>query len=83
MVYEIFHILNCGCEIKQAMILAVMTAIHAIAYGSLKNSLVIKLLIYDCTPYNIEASTRQKMKFHSNYSFKYFVLNHENEKTIS
>ena len=38
MIYEIHHILNCGCEIIQAMILAVVNAIFAIAYGSLKNS---------------------------------------------
>ena len=31
-VYEIFHILNCRCEIKEAMILSVMKAIHAIEY---------------------------------------------------
>ena len=31
-IYEIFHILNCGCEIKQAMILAVVNAIYAIVY---------------------------------------------------
>ena len=29
---EIFHILNCECEMKEAMMLAVMTAIYAIAY---------------------------------------------------
>ena len=29
---ERFHILNCECEMKEAMILAVMTAIYAIAY---------------------------------------------------
>ena len=29
---EIFQILNCGCEMKEAMILAVMKAIYAIAY---------------------------------------------------
>ena len=31
-IYEIFHILNCGCEIKWAMILAVMNAIYSIVY---------------------------------------------------
>ena len=36
--YEIFHTLNSGCEIKSAMILAVMNAIYAVAYGSLKKS---------------------------------------------
>ena len=30
--YEIFHILNSWCEIKEAMILAVMNVIYAIAY---------------------------------------------------
>ena len=30
--YEIFHILNCGREIKSAMILTVMNAIYAIEY---------------------------------------------------
>ena len=29
---EILHILNCECEMKEAMMLAVMTAIYAIAY---------------------------------------------------
>ena len=29
---EIFQILNCKCEIKDAMILAVMKQIYAIAY---------------------------------------------------
>ena len=29
---EIFQILNCGCQVKEAMILAVMKAIYAIAY---------------------------------------------------
>ena len=29
---EIFQILNCECEMKEAMILAVMKAIYAIAY---------------------------------------------------
>ena len=30
--YETFQTLNCGCGIKEAMILAVMKAIYAIAY---------------------------------------------------
>ena len=30
--YEIFHILNCGCEIKLAMILTAMNAIELIEY---------------------------------------------------
>ena len=30
--YEIFQILNCECEIKDAMTLAVMNAIYAIEY---------------------------------------------------
>ena len=30
--YGIFHILNCGCEIKLAIILTVMNAIEAIEY---------------------------------------------------
>ena len=38
MIYEMFHILNGGFEIKQAMIIAVMNAIEAIAYRSLKKS---------------------------------------------
>ena len=29
---EIFQILNCGCEMNEAMILAVMKAIYPIAY---------------------------------------------------
>ena len=29
---EIFQILNCGCEMKEAIDLAVMKAIYAIAY---------------------------------------------------
>ena len=35
---DIFQILNCGCEMKEAKILAVMKAIYAIAYnyGSLQ-----------------------------------------------
>ena len=37
-IYEIFHTLNCGCEIKSAMIFAVTNAIYAIAYRSLKKS---------------------------------------------
>jgi len=37
-IYELYHILNCGCEIKQPMILAIVKAIFATAYGSLKNS---------------------------------------------
>ena len=37
-IYEMFHILNCGVEIKWAMIIAVMNAIEAIAYRSLKKS---------------------------------------------
>ena len=37
-IYEIFHILSCGCEIKQAMILAVMNAIYAIKYIEARNS---------------------------------------------
>ena len=40
--YEIFHILNCRCEIKinklKFLILTVINAIFATAYGSLKNS---------------------------------------------
>ena len=35
-IYERFHILNCGFEIKWAMIIAIMNAIQAIAYRSLK-----------------------------------------------
>ena len=31
-IYGIFHILNCGCEIKLSMILSVMKAIYAIVY---------------------------------------------------
>ena len=30
--YEIFHILNCGSKMKFSMMLAVMKAIYAIAY---------------------------------------------------
>ena len=33
-IYEIFHIVNCGCEIKLAMILAVINAIYGIALKS-------------------------------------------------
>ena len=29
---EIFQILKCGCEMREAMIFAVMNAIYAIAY---------------------------------------------------
>ena len=36
---KIFQILNCGCEMKEAVILAVMKAIYAIAYTeACKNS---------------------------------------------
>ena len=37
-IYEMFHILNWGFEIKKAMIIAVLNAILAIAYRSLKKS---------------------------------------------
>ena len=36
--YEIFHILNCWCEIKWAMIFAVMNLIYAIEYKEAWNS---------------------------------------------
>ena len=39
-IYEIFHKLNCGFAIKQAMIIAVMNAIETIAYRNLKKSRV-------------------------------------------
>ena len=33
-IYEIFHMLNCGCEINYAMMLAVIYAVYA---GALKS----------------------------------------------
>ena len=38
-IYEMFHIWNCGCEIKEAMKFAVMKAIYAIAYIEASTSL--------------------------------------------
>ena len=37
-IYKIFNILNCGCFIKWAMILAVMKPIYAIAYKEASKS---------------------------------------------
>ena len=31
-IYEIFHIMNCTCEIKLALILAVIKTIYAVEY---------------------------------------------------
>ena len=42
-IYEIFHILNCGFEIKKAMIIAVMNAIlrNCVSRSLKKSGLVI------------------------------------------